>query len=116
MSKKCPCRRSQYMYHGSAYGLMGDFYRPSQRSVPMQGSVILPTHGGHVSQRLPKFKLDGLVSFDEAYVEAGGSYDECHDIETSYTVSVIEGLNVADMLMADRVVARTSVYSPIQDH
>lgn len=116
MRKKCPCRHSQYLYHASAYGLMGDFQRPSQQNVPMQGSVLLPANGGLVSQRLPKFKLDGLISFDEAYVEAGGSYDECHDVETSYALSVIVGLNIADMLTADRVVARMAVYSPIGDH
>lgn len=116
MNEKCPCRHSQYMYHASAYGLMGDYQRPSQQSVPMQGSVVLPLHGGHVTQRMPKFALHGLVTFEEVYVEVGGSFDHCHDRETSYALAMIEKLNIAGMLTADRVVARMAAYSPMDNH
>lgn len=113
---QCPCRHSQYIYHASAYGLMGDYQRPSQQSLPMQGSVVLPLHGGHVTQQKPKFALHGLVTFEEIHVEVGGSFDHCHDRETSYAVAMIEKLNIAGMLTADRVVARMAAYSPVGNH
>jgi hypothetical protein len=59
--------------------------------------------------------VDGLVSYKEAYSEVGGSYDDCHGIYTTHAWSVLEGVNVADMLTADRVVARVSVYYPADD-
>lgn len=117
MNKECEyCQFSQYVYHASAYGIAGDFHRPARHGLPMQGAIILPVTGGRHSHRVSKFRLDGLASFDEVLVEVGGSYDECHDIHTSYSYSVIEGLNIADMLTADRVVSRMLVYSPAKDH
>jgi hypothetical protein len=59
--------------------------------------------------------VDGLVSYKEAYSEVGGSYDDCHGIHTTHAWSVLEGVNVADMLTADRVVSRMAIYYPA-DH
>lgn len=98
------------MYNASAYSLAAEFERPKKHSLTPQASVVLATHGGHGSQRIPGYKVDGLISFKEAYSEVGGSYDDCHDIYTTHAWSVIEGVNVADMLTADRVVARMAIY------
>ncbi|HWZ44423.1 MAG TPA: hypothetical protein VNW97_13175 [Candidatus Saccharimonadales bacterium] len=116
MSKECREYHSQYIYQSSAYGIAGEFYRPSRQSLPMHGAAILPVTGGLSSQRTAGFSLDGLVSFESVFVEVGGSYDQCHDTQTSYSYSVIEGLNIADVLTADRVVSRLMVYSPEEDH
>ncbi len=116
MADECSNHHSQYMYHASAQGIAGEFYRPSRHSLPMQGAIVLPPHGGRHSHKVGKFKLDGLISFEEIMVEVGGSYDDCHDIQTSYAYSVIEGLNIADMVTADRVVSRMLVYSPPGDY
>ena len=107
---KCSHHHSQYMYSASAYSLAAEFERPKKHSLTPQASVVLATHGGHGSQRIPGYKVDGLISFKEAYSEVGGSYDDCHDIYTTHAWSVIEGVNVADMLTADRVVARMAIY------
>jgi hypothetical protein len=112
MSNECLEHHSQYIYSTSAYALAGEFYRPTRKSLSVQGGTVLGTSGGYHSQRLGKYSLDDLVSFESAQVEVGGSYDKCHDVQTSYFTSVIEGLNIANMVTADRVVARTMVYSP----
>jgi hypothetical protein len=52
------------------------------------------------------------VSFKEAYSEVGGSYDDCHETYTTHAWSVLEGVNIADMLTADRVVSRLAIYYP----
>jgi hypothetical protein len=41
----------------------------------------------------------------------GGSFDECHNRHTSYATSVVEGLNILDVVTADRVVSRMAIYS-----
>jgi hypothetical protein len=107
---KCSRHHSQYTYHASAYSVAAEFERPKKHSLSPQASVVLPGHGGHGSQRVPGYKVDGLISFKEAYSEVGGSYDDCHDIHTTHAWSVVEGLNVADMLTADRVVSRMAIY------
>ena len=116
MSNECPEHHSQYIYHSSAYAIAGEFYRPQRQLLPMQGATILAVTGGRSSNCVGRFCLDGLASFESARVEVGGSYDKCHDVQTSYFCSVIEGLNIADMLTADRVVARMLVYSPQGNH
>src|SRR5882672_4966868 len=107
---KCSHHHSQYVYGASAYALAAEFERPKKHSLPPQASVVLAGHGGHGSSRVTGQKVDGLISYKEAYSEVGGSFDDCHGIHTTHAWSVVEGLNVADMLTADRVVARMAVY------
>ena len=107
----CSRHHSQYVYSASAYALAAEFERPKKHSLSPQASVVLSGHGGHGSQRVPGYKVDGLISFEEAYSEVGGSYDDCHGTYTTHAWSVVEGLNVADMLTADRVVSRVAIYS-----
>lgn len=106
----CSRHHSQYVYSASAYALAAEFERPKKHSLAPQASVVLAGHGGHGSQRIAGHKVDGLISFKEAYSEVGGSYDDCHGIYTTHAWAVLEGVNVADMLTADRVVARVAVY------
>src|SRR5262249_21329240 len=51
-------------------------------------------------------------SVEDAHTEVGGSYDECHNIHTTYAYSSLEGVNVGDVLTADRVVSRLYIYAP----
>ncbi|HEY2499135.1 MAG TPA: choice-of-anchor P family protein [Candidatus Angelobacter sp.] len=106
----CSRHHSQYMYQASAYSVAAEFERPKKHSLAPQASVVLAGHGGHGSNRVSAYNVDGLISFKEAYSEVGGSYDDCHGIHTTHAWSVVEGINVADMLTADRVVARMAIY------
>jgi len=99
------------MYNASAYSVSAEFERPKKHSLAPQASVVLAGHGGHGSNSAPAYKADGLISFKNAYSEVGGSFDDCHKLHTTHAWSVVEGLNVADMLTADRVVARMAVYN-----
>jgi len=114
MAKECPsyCYHSQYFYHASAYGLAGEIERPTRQSVPAQAACTLASGGGRGTQRSGKFCVSPFICFDSAYTEVGGSFDECHKKHTTYAYSVVEGLNIADVVTADRVVSRMVVYSP----
>ena len=106
----CKRHHSQHMYQASAYSVSAEFERPKKHSMAPQASVVLAGHGGHGSSRASTYNVDGLISFKNAYSEVGGSFDDCHGLHTTHAWSVVEGLNVADMLTADRVVARMAVY------
>ncbi len=110
--RECPCPTSQYIYSASAYGFAGELARPSRHTVPTQAASVLAADGGRGSNRVQNFKFDGFLSVADAHTEVGGSYDECHDLHTTYAFSSLEGVNVADMLTADRVVSRLYIYSP----
>jgi hypothetical protein len=108
----CTRHHSQYLYNASAFALAAEFERPKRYSLPPHASVVLASHGGHGTNTHSGLKVDGLLSFENAYSEVGGSYDECHNTYTTYAVAVLEGVNVSDMLTADRVVSRIAIYHP----
>ncbi|HET9283511.1 MAG TPA: hypothetical protein VFR24_16265 [Candidatus Angelobacter sp.] len=108
-------RHAQYLYHALAYGLAAEVDRPTRHSIPTQAATALAASGGRGCHRVQDYKFDRFISLKEAYVEVGGSYDEDQKMHTSYALSVIEGVNIADVLTADRVVSRMSVYAP-DDH
>jgi hypothetical protein len=112
MSTGCSSHHCQYAYHASAYGLAGEIERPIRQSVTTQAACTLSYAGGRGSQRTGKFCTSPFICFDAAYTEVGGSFDDCHGKHTTYAHSVIEGLNIAEVLTADRVVSRMVVYSP----
>lgn len=107
-------RHSQWMYQGSAYGVAGEIERPFRHVIPTQAATVLGTSGGRGHDRVENFKLEGVISFDAAYVEVGGSFDDCHGRHTSYASSTIENLNILNVVTADRVVSRIAVYSSKQ--
>ena len=111
----CTRHHSQHMYHASAYSVAAEFERPKKHSLSPQASVVLAGHGGHGSNRASAYNADGLISFKNAYSEVGGSFDDCHGMHTTHAWSVVEGLNVADMLTADRIVSRMAVYHSEKD-
>jgi hypothetical protein len=104
-------RHSQYVYAASAYGFAAELERPAKHSIPTQAGAVLSASGGRGSARVNGFKFDGVISVDDASSEVGGSYDEDHSLFTTYAVSVLEGINVADVLTADRIVSRLTIYS-----
>jgi hypothetical protein len=111
----CSRHHSQYVYHASAFALAAEFERPRPYSLAPLASVVLGGHGGHGTSNHSGLTVDGLVSFENAYSEVGGSYDDCHNIHTTHAWSVLEGVNVAGMLTADRVVSRLAMYYPADD-
>jgi hypothetical protein len=100
-----------YFYNASAFGVAGELTRPARYSIPTQAATVLVPAGGRGYQRVEKFRHDNIVSFDSATVEVGGSYDERHNIHASYATSTLEGLNIADIVKADKVVTRLAIYS-----
>src|SRR5262249_15767565 len=80
--------------------------------IPMQASATLAGSGGRGFHRIEDFSAPPYVSFDAAYVEVGGSFYECHNQQTTFAYSVIQGLNISGIITADPIVARMAIYSP----
>jgi hypothetical protein len=114
MAKECTHHHCSHTYHASAFGVSGEILRPTQRSIPAHAATTLAPGGGRGFNRTENIQIDGLLSFSAAYTEVGGSFDECHQVHTSYASSVIEDLNIADVVKADRIVSRIAVYSPLE--
>lgn len=108
----CKRHSSQWVYQGSAYGFAGEIERPFKQVIPTKAATVLGASGGRGQDRVDNFQLEGVVSFQSASVEVGGSFDECHNRHTSYASSTIEKLNILNVVTADRIVSRMAIYSP----
>jgi hypothetical protein len=101
-----------FYFHANASPIGGHFTKPKETIVQSHGSSSLAQAGGHVSSYADKFEHpDKLVSFKKAYSEIHGMVSETGSWTTVVT-SVVEGLNVLDMVKADRVIATLTVEHP----
>jgi hypothetical protein len=106
-----------HTFHAEASVLDAQLQRPLQQDVKPQAFVKLPGKGGYLSERAEKYRLEGVISFRSAYTQVAGnlSAKPGHGWVTLAT-SVIEGLNVLDVVTADRVVAQISTEHPLVGH
>jgi len=103
-----------HIYNACALGAAGRIVRPAQHLIPSQAATTLAITGGHGSAEVRDFHIPGIVSFKRAYAEVSGSFDANNGVHTTLAVSVVENLNVLDVVTADKVVGRLSAHHPVQ--
>ena len=121
----------RFHYHGTGHALSGHIWRPFQRLIEVQAPSSLPTIGGVGASRVENFRLDDFVSFKTGYTHVMGSQKsvrrddrtqeqskgkgEYRIVHTTQATAVVEGLNILDVVTADRIVARlTSTHDPAE--
>jgi hypothetical protein len=106
---------SSFGFLASAAALGGFFTRPFKEPVPVQAASMLPSVGGYGSARVENYRFHELISFKAAYtVVIGNEYEKDGRRERStLALAVVEGLNVLDMVTADRVVGRLVSETPL---
>jgi hypothetical protein len=97
-----------FLYNGQGHALSGKIDRPIEEIIEVQAGMSLPMSGGYGSVRVENFRLKEIVSFKEAYTHVSGSLKKEDNSYTTLVSSTVEGLNILDMVTADRVVARHS--------
>src|SRR5208282_4813183 len=100
MSNATPKKTYHYNAHG--HGLSGRFDRPVEQLIDVQAGSSLPTIGGHGSSRVDNFRFRELVSFRAAYSHVSGSRNDADGTYTTLVTSTVEGLNILDVVTADR--------------
>ncbi len=111
-----------FHYHASAHALSGQFWRPFQRVIEVQAATTLPSIGGVGKSRVDNFRLDDLVSFKAGYTHVLGSEMEVRNAKgqpgiahTTQVTSTVEGLNILDIITADRIVGRLTSVHDLED-
>jgi hypothetical protein len=117
--------RSQYhVYHAEAHVLSGNLKHPVEQPIEHKARVVLEKtrRDGHVSQFVAEDTLEGLISFKAGHTRASGTKIEKKDLWgndrsgwVTLSTSVLEGLNVFEVITVDRVVAQVSTEHPITD-
>jgi hypothetical protein len=106
---------STFGFLASAAALGGAFTRPFHEPLQVQAASMLPSVGGYGSARVENFRFHELISFTAAYTQViGNEYEKDGRRERStLALSVVEGLNVLDMVTADRIVGRLVSETPL---
>jgi hypothetical protein len=105
-----------HYYHGDASALGGHLKTPLAQTIPVQAPLSLPAVGGYASSRTEKFQVEGILSVKAAYSQVSGDVSEKTQGFTTLVTSVVEGLNVLDIVTADRIVAQISTEHPAIGH
>lgn len=106
-----------YYYHANALALGGKIRRPLEQVIESQAASVLPSSGGFGSSRVENFNFKHIVSFRVAHTEVAGSEIEDNDdpIHTARSSVIVEGLNILNVITADKVVARLASRHPADD-
>ena len=110
-----PAATTRYhIYEAEAVALSGSLRLPLIQEVNPPTFVKLNERGGYLSQHAENYRLGGAISFRSAYTQVAGNPDTKpnHGWNTLCT-SVIEGLNVLDIVTADRIVCQISTDHPL---
>jgi len=106
-----------HSYHASATAVSGSLKLPLAREIRPQAQAHLPHEGGHYSQRSGEFSVDGVISYRCANTRVSGNKSTKHGQGwTTVSTTTVEGLNVMEIVTADRVVVQTITEHPLKGY
>ena len=105
-----------HFYHAEAHALSGFLKHPIDQPLGKHAEVVLKTRRAeHVTETVKETSLESLISFRAGYSRVSGSkvvkketWDTDHSAWVTLSTSVIEGLNVFEVITADRIVSQVS--------
>jgi hypothetical protein len=100
--------KKTYIYNAHAYGFSGAIDRPFAHSKEVHAGSALPTTGGFERARAENFRLQEVFTYGAAHTIVSGNRNEKDGSFNALASATLEGLNILDMVTADRVVARVS--------
>jgi hypothetical protein len=112
-----PALERYHVYHAEAHVLSGNLKHPINQPIEPHARVVLEKtrRDGHIRQSIEETSLEGLISFKAGHTRASGTKIEKKDLWgndhsgwVTLSTSVIEGLNIFEVITADRVVAQVS--------
>lgn len=113
-----PAPDAVHQYYAEADVLSADIQQPVQDVIKPRAYVELSKQGrydqkGHYEfKKADPFRLDGILSYEGGYTQVAGHPSSKIVGFSTLSTSVIEGLNVLDVVTADRVVAQISTVHP----
>jgi hypothetical protein len=104
----------EHHYHAEATVLSGDLSHPLKQEIKPQTNAKLSVEGGYLSEHSEPYRLEGLISFDKAYTQVAGGEDPKGKENgwSTLATTVIENLNVLEVITADRIVGQVATLHP----
>jgi len=103
--------KRSYSFRADANALGGFLQEPFQTNVPTLAPVSLPAVGGFAIARSEAFTLAEIIKCSSAYSLVSGQEHENGSTSILMT-SVVEGLNLLNVVTARRVVAQVAISDP----
>jgi hypothetical protein len=94
-----------FHFQASAVGVAGKLRDPYHELIPAHATAALPDIGGVAYAHVSHFR-QRFVSFRDARSEIIGSEKSNGELHSTLIQATVEGLNIMDMVTADRIVAR----------
>ncbi len=116
-----PSLERYHVYHAEAHVLSGNLKHPVDQPIEHHAHVVLKNRrADHITQTVEETSLEGLISFKGGHTRVSGTqlknkkdlWGNDHSGWVTLSTSVIEGLNVFEVITADRVVAQVSTEHP----
>ena len=102
-----------HRHHAEAFVLQANLKLPLAQQITPHTHSVLSEQGGYVSHHSENFRLGGVFSIRSAHTHVAGNLDDKPDHGwNTLSTCVIEGLNVMEILTADRIVAQISTDHP----
>jgi hypothetical protein len=111
---------TSHYFHAEAHALAGRLKLPFEEEIKKQAFVKLEGHladlpveeraqRNYFSQHAKNFRLEGIFSYAAAHTQVSGHQSDKHDgASVTLATSVVEDLNILNVVTADRVVAQIS--------
>jgi hypothetical protein len=106
-------KEKTHTYNAEATVLSGKLTLPVTQTIEPQAHSKLDPKGGYFNQTSDGYALQSIISFDYAYSHvAGNKSTKQGEGWNTLTTTVVEGLNVMEVVTADRVVGQTITQHP----
>src|SRR5581483_393788 len=106
--------RRTHRYHADATILSGHLRLPLVQKIEPQAHAHLKEEGGYLAERAENYRLESVMSFRNAYTHvAGNQSTKPGQGWTTISTTVVEGLNVLEIVTADRIVGQTITEHPL---
>jgi hypothetical protein len=97
-----------HRYYAEADVLSAELKQPLRDKIKPRARVKLPRDGHYRFKPADPFRFKGILSYKSGYTQVAGHPSSKVAGFTTLATSVLEGLNVLDVVTADRVVAQIS--------
>jgi hypothetical protein len=101
--------RPSHDYHAEAHVLYGHLKRPIEQKIEHQAPVKLnDRRGGHLTRYAEDVSVEGLITFAKGRTRVSGARSLKNNGWVTLSTSIVEGLNVLEIITADRIVSQVS--------
>lgn len=100
-----------FYFDACSQALIAHFTRPVDHKIEAQASSSICSTGGHSAARVDNFHFREFISFRSGHTHISAGNGE-YGANSTVATATVEGLNILDVVTADRVVARTHSKQP----